>query len=65
MKYFERTSAMMRKTPYMATIYDGHSHIERRVYEDSDGYRYVRINGFYWDVDFELTHYDVSVWYDG
>lgn len=33
------------KTKYMATIYNGHSHIERSVYEDSNGVRFIKVNG--------------------
>ena len=53
------------KTKYMETIYDGHSHIERVVWQDELGYRYVKINGLYWDVDFQLKHFEVKVWYNG
>lgn len=55
-----------RRTDYRATIYDGHTHIERRVYRDVSGYRYVRINGFYFDIDFDLSkRFEITVWYDG
>lgn len=54
----------MIKTKYKATIYDGHSHIERVVWQDATGNRYVRINGFYFLIS-ELKNYEVSVWYDG
>lgn len=54
------------KTKYMATIYDGHSHIERVVWQDADGYRYARINGFYFNIDLFLAdRYEVEVWYRG
>lgn len=52
------------KTRYMATIYDGHSHIERRVYEDRQGFRCVKINGCFFRI-IDLHHFDVDVWYDG
>ena len=57
----------MKKTQRMATIYDGHSHIERRVYIDECGTYYVRINGFFAKVaDLRrVNHFDVDVWYDG
>lgn len=56
----------MTKTKYMVTIYDGHSHIERVVFEDEKGYRYARINGEFFDIDFELmNHYECNVWYRG
>ena len=57
----------MKKTAYRATVYDGHSHIERRVYEDENGTEYIRINGFFAEI-FDLrriNHFDVDVWYDG
>lgn len=55
-----------KKTDYRATIYDGHTHIERRVYSNASGYRYVRINGFYFNIEVDLSkHLEVTVWYDG
>ena len=36
---------MMKKTQWMVAIYDGHTHIERRVWEDKTGKRFVRVNG--------------------
>ena len=55
------------KTPYMATIFDGHSHIERRVFEDKNCGWYVRINGFFVDIGFliRVNHFEVDTWYDG
>lgn len=60
-------SRQMVKTKYRATIFDGHSHIERRVYEDQFGWRNVRINGFFTRIiDLErINRFDVDVWYDG
>lgn len=55
----------MKKSEYVATIFDGHSHIERRVYNDEAGYRFVKINGMFFNVDTELKNYDVDVWYNG
>lgn len=57
----------MSKTQYMATIYDGHSHIERRVYKDEYGRQYVKINGFPARViDLILINrFKVDIWYDG
>lgn len=57
----------MSKTRYMATIYDGHSHIERRVYKDEHGRQFVKVNGFLAKViDLILiNHFQVDVWYDG
>ena len=54
----------MRKSEYVATIYNGHCHIERRVYEDDMGNRYVKINGMLFSVN-ELKNYDVKIWYNG
>ncbi len=54
----------MKKTQYVAQIYDGHTHIERRVYEDEEGFRNVKINGLYFRLD-ELKHYDVRTYYNG
>ena len=57
----------LTKTQHMATIYDGHSHIERRVYEDDNGRRYVQINGFMAKILdlMAINRFDVDVWYDG
>ena len=57
----------MKKTFYMATIFDGHSHIERRVFEDENGVYHVRINGWFAKVaDLRrINHFDVDVWYNG
>ena len=57
----------LKKTPYMATIYDGHSHIERRVYEDGNGVRHVRINDHFVDIGFliRVNKFDVDIWYEG
>ena len=55
------------KTKYRATIYDGHSHIERRVFEDQQGIEYVRINDFFAKITDlrRVNRFDVDVWYDG
>ena len=57
----------MKKTQKMATIFDGHSHIERRVYEDECGWLYVKINGVFAKIaDIRrVNQFDVDVWYDG
>ena len=55
----------VKKSEYVATIYDGHSHIERRVYVDDIGNRFVKINGFLFNADFDLPNYDVKIWYNG
>lgn len=54
----------MTKTKKKATIFDGHSHIERRVYEDKNGFYCVKINGIFFKV-IELHHFDIDIWYDG
>ena len=64
-KKWNGTTIEIKKSAYMATIYNGYSHIERVVYEDSVGFRYVKINGFLFNVDSELNHFDVNVWYRG
>ena len=58
---------MMIKTQLRATIYDGHSHIERRVYRDVNDVEYVKINGFMAKIaDLRrVNRFDVDVWYDG
>lgn len=50
----------VKKTEWSATIYDGYSHIERRVYEDKLGFRYVVINGLLWDIN--SLFYEVSLY---
>ena len=55
----------VKKSEYAATIYDGHSHIERRVYVDDIGNRFVKINGFLFNADLDLPDYDVNIWYNG
>ena len=57
----------LTKSEYMATIFDGHSHIERRVFVDGMGLAYVRINGWFaWVYDLRrVNHFDVDIWYDG
>ena len=57
----------LTKTDLVATIYDGYSHIERRVYRDADDTEYVQINGCMAKV-FDLrrvNRFDVDVWYNG
>ena len=57
---------ILQKSEYMATIFDGHSHIERRIFTDETGVRYVRINGWFLTIGFLATHGDeVDTWYDG
>lgn len=55
----------MKKTAYKATIYNGHAHAERRVYEDNNGFRYIKINGCFYDLYFDLPKYwTVNVFYN-
>lgn len=53
----------MKKTKYAATIYDGHSHIERRIYENENGIRFVKINGLFFELD--SLKYEVETFYTG
>ena len=56
------------KTQLVATIYDGHSHIERRVYRDAKtGTEYVQINCFMAKINDlrRVNRFDVDVWYNG
>lgn len=52
----------MKKTNRMATIGQrnpdtgNYTHIERRVYEDENGKRFVKINGNYTSVTWLLSH---------
>ena len=56
----------VKKSEYAATIYNGYEHIERRVYVDGIGNRYVKINGFLFEIDRYLSKvYDVNIWYTG
>lgn len=54
----------MKKTQYVAQLYDGHVHIERRVYEDEHGYRCVKLNGIFFKLG-ELGHWKVWTYYNG
>lgn len=64
MKSSHIKNANLHKVSYMATIYDGHTHIERRVYEDEFGFRYVKINDELFRIA-QLHNLEVDVWYDG
>ena len=57
----------LTKSEYKATIFDGHSHIERRVYVDGIGTAYVQINGWFaWVHNLRrVNHFDVDIWYEG
>ena len=54
----------MNKLPYKATIYDGHTHIERRVYEDENEMLVVKINGWFFKVIELRKRYDITIYYD-
>lgn len=49
--------------PVWATIYDGHAHIERRVYVDERGKRYVKICGCYFTCDCLMKRNEVAIWF--
>ena len=57
----------MVKTKLVATIFDGHAHIERRVYRDANDVEYVQINGCMAKIaDLRrVNRFDVDVWYNG
>lgn len=47
--------------PVWASIFDGHSRIERRVYVDENGERFVKINGNFVDMDWVYMRWDASI----
>lgn len=49
--------------PVWASIYDGHTHIERRVYVDENGNRYVRINGGFVECDWLMMRDEVGFYF--
>lgn len=60
----------MKKTNKMATIGQlnrmtgNYTHIDRRVYEDVDGNRFVKINGDFTDIDWLASHgRTVDIWF--
>lgn len=60
----------MKKTNQMATIGQlnrqtgNYTHIERRVYEDDNGIRFVKINGGFISIVWLASHgRSVSVWF--
>lgn len=62
--FIQRAAGIYTKTHKMCTIYDGHSHVERRVYS-KDGMDYVRLNGYFFSIS-ELTkdfRYELDIWY--
>ena len=54
----------MKKTQYVAGIFDGHTYIERRIYEDEEGCGNVKINGMFFKLT-ELKRFEVSTYYTG
>lgn len=53
----------MKKTNKMATIFNGHCHIERRVYADNCGVEFVKINGDFFALDWCKDKFvSVFVW---
>lgn len=49
--------------PVWASIYDGYTHIERRVYIDDFGYRHVKINGGFVKCDWIFEHWDLHIYF--
>ena len=62
--FIQKAAGVYNKTNKMCTIFDGHSHIERRVYE-KDGVLYARINGYFFDItSLRLdSNYMVDIWF--
>ena len=54
----------MEKTRFMATISNGKTFIERRVYLDREGFRCVRINKTWFKVADLFDTYRVDCWID-
>lgn len=60
----------MKKTKWMATIEQIHSHtnttvhVERRVYEDENGNEVVKINGSWFEVDWLIKHNNNIEYYE-
>lgn len=53
----------LRKTDFMATLYQGKCHIDRRVWENEDADYCVIVNGTLLTLDWCQKHYDrVVVW---
>ena len=52
----------IKKTEYTATIYDGRTHIERRVYADENGTEFVKINGYTWELWNLPTTWEIAVY---
>lgn len=49
--------------PVWATVYDGHTYIERRVYIDENGIRYIKINRSWFTVCECKLSFAVDVWF--
>ena len=47
--------------PVYAVIFDGHTHIERRVYEDENEIAYVKINRSWFTIAKCKTWFDVTI----
>lgn len=62
--FIQKAAGVYTKTHKMCTIYDGHAHVERRVYA-KEGREYVRLNGYFFAVTELMTdfHYEVDIWY--
>lgn len=62
--FIQKAAGIYTKTNKMCTIYDGHTHVERRVYA-KEGREYVRLNGYFFAVTELMTdfHYEVNIWY--
>lgn len=54
----------MKKLPYKATIDNGSTRIERRVYEDDEYMQCVKINGMFFRLTDLEKSYDVWQYYD-
>ncbi len=52
----------MKKTNKMATLFNGHSHIDRRVYVDEYFNEFVKINGIFHDIVYCAQRFDVHIW---
>lgn len=56
-------SKVMKKTTKYASVYDGKSRIERRVYKhERNGYFYCIINGYYWTIDYLRDRFAIRIY---
>lgn len=63
----ERGAAVeLAKTPYKATIHNGRTHVDRRIYHDSTGADVVILNGLAWELAgwARLPRHTVTTWRD-